>query len=168
MGTPLPDLFCTSCAWFGSTRTGACERCGSNQLAKVARGGIVEIPAGEQPCDRCGTLDEPLKFRGSARLIGMIVVSHETRPAGYYCEDCARRRAALYLAITGAVGWWSLVGFVFRAPRATFYNWRAVWTHPRSPVAWGAHDVADVTAEIEARRVDTWKEPSAPEFEPVR
>jgi hypothetical protein len=71
--------------------------------------------------------------------------------AAYMCTDCARRQTAVSLAYTGLLGWWSIPS-LFYGPRATFYNWRAIWMPPATPEAWGAVPLSVIVSEIREAR----------------
>jgi hypothetical protein len=78
--------------------------------------------------------------------------SHETRSAGYLCLGCANRQTTIALVWTGLLGWWSITSFLFRAPRATFYNWVAAFRAPVTPLAWGAIPVTDFVDDLRSHR----------------
>lgn len=75
------------------------------------------------------------------------------------------------LAYTGLLGWWGFFGAFFWTPRATYHNWRAVWSPPRKPLDWGARPVAELAAalaEARAERDDHWSAFDSDEAEDVR
>lgn len=159
MAAPHGESFCTVCGWSGTGAVAGCPGCGSAELAVVRAGALVTLPSGQMPCARCGTLERPLVFRGTTR-VGSIVWLLSTRPvSGYWCAECARKRIAASLAYTGLCGWFGFFGAFFWAPRATYHNWRAVWSAPRKPLDWGARSVAEAAAELVeagAGRDDHW------------
>jgi hypothetical protein len=125
----------------------------------------VRLPAGYSPCSKCGRTDEPLAFRGSVRLASLIWIARENRKAGYVCASCARKQTAGSLAYTGLLGWWGFLSFLVYAPRATYHNWRSVWSPPRKALSWGALDAVGLGAELQAARENRWSafEPAADE-----
>lgn len=146
---------CGICGTVGRAGSARCPSCGFDGLLKIAGGAVVSFPAGSFPCPGCGSDRKPLVFRAWVRHLAYVLASRESRLAGYVCLDCARRRTAAALVYTGLLGWWGVLSFLFRAPRATFYNWLAAFRHPISPLAWGAIPVDQVIAEIRARREAT-------------
>jgi len=158
MGAPHGESFCMACGWSGAGAVAGCPACGSSELAAVRAGALVTLPTGKTPCSNCGTLERPLAFRGTTR-VGSLVWLLRTRPvSGYWCERCARKRTAASLAYTGLFGWWGFPGAFFWAPRATYHNWRAVWSAPRKPLDWGAWPVAEA-----ASRDEHWSSFDTPE-----
>ena len=159
------ESFCLACGWAGLDARAGCPACGAQQVAAVRRDAIVQFPAGTVPCRSCGTMERPVVFRGTSRVAALIWLIRERRLSGYWCEQCARKHVAASLAYTGLVGWWGFFGAFFWTPRATYWNWRAVWGPPRRPLAWGAEPVAELAsaiADARVRRDDPWSgfEPS--------
>lgn len=142
MGSPRSESLCTSCGALESRQLEQCSSCGSTELAQVARGAIVALPAGARPCQKCEANDRPLVFRGTIRHVGAIIIARETRLAGYFCSRCARKETIRSLTYTGLLGWWGLISFFLWAPRATITNWRSVWRAPTRPLKWGALDAS--------------------------
>jgi len=98
----------------------------------------VRFPEHSLPCPKCGRDDQPLFFRTWSYEAGLFIWCRETRHSAYLCPDCARIQTSKSLAFTGLLGWWSLPGMLFFAWRSTYFNWRAIWTHPAKPLKWGA------------------------------
>jgi hypothetical protein len=90
------------------------------------------------PCAHCETTAAPVALRGWTRVYAFLLAAREDQRAAYVCAGCARSEAARSLLLTACLGWWSLPSLVFLAPRATLRNWRAAFTHPADPGAWGA------------------------------
>jgi DnaJ-like protein len=132
------EAVCGDCGRVGAAAAGRCQDCGSDSLVWVAEGFVVAFPPGSRRCSGCGLSDRPLELRGWVRLVGLLVWQRERRLAAYVCRDCARRETTASLLVTSLLGWWSILGFLFFAPRATFHNWRACFTYPRWPGSWGA------------------------------
>lgn len=147
----MGSAVCFICGWHGVAIGGGCPRCGSEAVAEARRGAVVRIPAGMMPCPHCGTLDDPIVFRAWIRLFSLVIYAREMRAAGYMCVNCARKTTAGSLLFTGLLGWWAFQSFFFYAPRATIANWRAMWTAPRNPAAWGAIRVDDLAAQASTR-----------------
>ena len=148
-----------ACGWTGTGSLAGCPACGFPEVAAVRAGALVSIPAGTAPCMACGSLERPLVFRGRSRVAALIWLIRERRVSGYWCERCARTKTAASLAYTGLVGWWGVFGAFFWAPRATYHNWRAVWSPPRRPLTWGAESVSEFAAQLADARAggdDQW------------
>jgi DnaJ domain len=142
--------YCAACGYVagpGSPRPSRCPDCGA-PLGKAVRGGVVEVPAGAIPCSRCGAHDVPLLFRGWSRVYAFFLSVRETRTSAYVCARCGEKQTAASLLTTAFMGWWSLQSLFWHAPRATYFNWRAVWAAPRDPLSWGAIPLADLLQEI--------------------
>lgn len=141
---------CGTCGWEGhdGSADGICPECGQFGLLPTLNSAVVGFPAGTLPCPRCGHLDRAIVFRGWVRLTSFIIWARESRMAAYLCADCARRQTAANLAWTGLLGWWGFLSFLIYAPRATYYNWRAIWLPPASPEAWGAIPVHAIISGI--------------------
>ena len=154
-GSPHRTTLCLACG-SESSLSGICGACAGRDLATFADGAVVGLPAGHRPCDRCDALDRPLVFRGSIRLYSVILIAREARVAGYVCEECARKQASASLAFTGLLGWWGVISAFVWAPRATFYNWRAVWKHPRKPLDWGAIEADTFADAVSPGRDGGW------------
>jgi len=58
--------------------------------------------------------------------------------AGYVCEPCAEMETAKHLAISTVAGWWSFPSWLYAGWRSLWCNWRAAFTFPADPLAWGA------------------------------
>jgi hypothetical protein len=101
---------------------------------------VVEFPVESVPCSGCGSTERPLVFRGWVRLVGFVWAAREARSSAYVCEPCAQKQTATTLCLNALVGWWSIPSWLFYGWRAVFHNWRAVWTAPVNPGAWGAID----------------------------
>jgi hypothetical protein len=158
MAAPSGESFCTACGWSGHDTLAGCPACGSSDLADVSGGALVTLPPGKAACAACGTQDRPLAFRGTSRIGSVIWLLRSRRVSGYWCEGCARKQTALSLAYTGLFGWWGFLGAFFWTPRATYHNWRAVWSPPRKPLDWGAWPLSEAAAEFAeaGRRDDQW------------
>jgi DnaJ-domain-containing protein 1 len=78
-------------------------------------------------------------FRGWSRVYGFFLWAKETRSSAYVCRECAETLTTINLTVTALLGWWALQSFFWYAPRATYFNWRAVWAPPGDPLAWNAH-----------------------------
>lgn len=164
--SPHGNTLCLACG-SENALAGLCAACGAADVAEIADGAVVALPAGHRPCERCAAADRPLVFRGSIRLYSVILIAREARTAGYVCEECARKQTAASLAFTGLLGWWGLISAFVWAPRATYHNWRAVWKHPRKPLGWGALE-ADAFAEaVRPLREERWSSFGA-EYEAAR
>lgn len=149
--SPHGSSLCLACG--GETAlSGTCAACGATDVAAIADGAVVALPAGHRACERCNAADRPLVFRGSMRLYSLVLIARESRTAGYVCSECAHRQTAASLAFTGLLGWWGLISAFVWAPRATYHNWRAVWKHPRKPLAWGALDAAAFAEAVRPSR----------------
>ena len=146
------ESFCLACGWADLDARAGCPACGAQEVAAVRAGALVSFPAGTVPCRSCGTMERSVVFRGTSRVAALIWLIRERRLSGYWCEGCARKHVAASLSYTGLVGWWGVFGAFFWAPRATYWNWRAVWAPPRRPLGWGAEPVAHVAAEIAEAR----------------
>jgi len=133
-----PVSLCLSCGMPRAGQHARCPDCGSALVALVVRDAIVRLPANSFPCMRCGRDDRPLAFRTWAYEGGLLFWCWDGRRSRYVCPDCARIEAAKALSFTGVLGWLSLPGILFYAWRATYVNWRAIWTHPGNPLRWGA------------------------------
>jgi hypothetical protein len=153
--SPYGTALCLACG-SETALAGVCAACSGTDLATFADGAVVALPAGHRPCDRCASADRPLVFRGSIRLYSVILLARESRVTGYVCEECARKQTAASLAFTGLLGWWGLISALVWAPRATYHNWRAVWRHPRKPLAWGALEADAFADAVRPRREDGW------------
>ena len=129
---------CLSCAMPYPGDHAGCPNCHSPQVARVFGDALVEFPAHSLPCPKCGRDDQPLVFRTWAVEAGFLFWCTDGRRSAYLCPDCARVETAKALSFTGLLGWWSVPGVFFFAWRATYYNWRAIWTHPAQPLKWGA------------------------------
>jgi len=129
---------CLSCGMPHAGRHTSCPSCSSRLVAQVHNDAVVEFPAHSLPCPKCGREDQPLLFRTWAFEWGLFIWCRDGRASGYMCPDCTRTQTAKALSFTGALGWWSLPGVLFFAWRATYFNWRAIWTHPGQPLRWGA------------------------------
>lgn len=159
MAKPHEESFCLGCGWTGDRAPAGCPACGAQELAAVRGGALVAFPAGTVPCGKCGSTEHPLVFRATSRVASFVWLIRERRLSGYWCEGCARKHVAASLAYTGLAGWWGFLGAFFWTPRATYFNWRAVWAPPRRPLAWGAEPVAELaTLLTDARmeRDDVW------------
>ena len=150
-GAQLKTQLCGSCGSTVADGLTECDGCGSRALCGVIGDAIVSFPPGT-PCPGCGSHDLPLVFRAWVRRTAFLIGSHETRSAGYLCHGCANRQTTIALVWTGLLGWWSITSFLFRAPRATFYNWVAAFRAPVTPLAWGAVHVADVIDDLRGDR----------------
>ena len=159
MGSVRGESLCASCGAEERQQLGQCSACGSTELAEMARGGIVSLPAGALACQRCEARDRPLVFRATIRHVGAIVISRETRVSGYFCARCARRETIRSLTYTGLLGWWGLISLFLWAPRATITNWRSVWGPPTRPLNWGALDATAYAQSLAGSRArPTWTE----------
>lgn len=104
------------------------------------------------PCPECGSASEPLVFRGWVRLIGFLWWVREGRGAAYVCRPCAEKQTSIALAMNALLGWWSIPSFLFYGWRALYHNWRAVWTSPVNPAAWGALNAALFAQSVHQER----------------
>jgi hypothetical protein len=162
MGSVRGQSLCTSCGAEERQQLGQCSACGSTELADMAWGGIVSVPAGALACQRCEARDRPLVFRGTIRHVGAIVISRETRVSGYFCARCARRETIKSLTYTGLLGWWGFISFFLWAPRATITNWRSVWNPPARPLNWGALEATAYAEDLAGSRA----RPCWPDLDP--
>lgn len=129
-----------------------CPECGAGGLARGKDGFIIEFPPGTLPCPGCGSVDEPVRLGGWVRLRSLLVVAWETRIGAYLCPDCIRTETTKSLAYTALLGWWSFPSWLFSGWRATYRNWRALWSPPRSPGDWGAISIEQMAYEIREHR----------------
>jgi hypothetical protein len=146
------SYLCGVCATPRSDPIGNCSECGSDVLLKVVDGYVLSFPAHTVPCPRCGSTERPLVFRGWVRQIGFVWTVRESRASAYVCRPCAERLTSTALALNALLGWWSIGSFFFYGWRALFHNWRAVWTVPLNPGAWGALDAAEFAASVRGER----------------
>jgi len=146
------SYLCGVCGTPRSDPIGNCSECGSDVLLKVVDGYVLSFPAHTVPCPRCGSTERPLVFRGWVRQIGFVWTVRESRASAYVCRPCAERLTSTALALNALLGWWSIGSFFFYGWRALFHNWRAVWTVPLNPGAWGALDAAEFAASVRGER----------------
>jgi DnaJ domain len=136
------SYLCGVCATPRGAPLGNCTECGSDLLLRAVNGFVLSFPANTVPCPECGSTSEPLLFRGWVRLVGFLWWAREGRSSAYVCRACAEKQTAITLALNALLGWWSIPSFFFYGWRALYHNWRAVWTAPLTPGAWGAIDAA--------------------------
>lgn len=117
------------------------------------RGGIVEMPAGSIACPQCQRRDVPIVFRGWSRLYAFAYWARETRLSAYLCVDCARKQTIINLLVTALLGWWSFPS-LWHGPKATYFNWRAVWAPPSNPLTWGAMGLDELFAHASSGASD--------------
>jgi hypothetical protein len=129
---------CLSCGMPHAGQHSSCPSCHAPFVAHVHKDAIVSFPAHSLPCPRCGRDDQPLVFRTRSYEAGLFIWCRETRHSAYLCPDCTRIETAKSLAFTGLLGWFSFPGVFFFAWRSTYFNWRSIWTHPATPLKWGA------------------------------
>ncbi len=103
------------------------------------------MPSGSIPCPQCQRRDVPIVFRGWSRLYAFAYWARETRLSAYLCVNCARKQTIINLLVTALLGWWSFPS-LWHGPKATYFNWRAVWTAPSNPLAWGAIGLDELLA----------------------
>jgi hypothetical protein len=129
-----------------------CPECGSDLLLEAVNGHVLSFPAGTVPCPECGSSAEPLVFRGWVRLGGFLFSTREVRGASYLCRACAEKQATTTLLLNAVLGWWSIPSFFFYGWRAMYHNWRAAWTSPLHPGAWGAIDAEHFAESVRRER----------------
>jgi len=129
---------CLSCGMPWAGESDVCPGCHATHVARVYGDAVVEFPAHSLPCPRCGRDEKPIVFRTWALEAGFFVWCRDGRVSAYLCPDCARLQTTKALVFTGLLGWLSFPGWIFFAWRATYFNWRAIWTHPAEPLRWGA------------------------------
>jgi DnaJ domain len=109
----------------------------------VQSGYIVAFPPDSMPCAACQSTARELRFRGWARIIGMIVLTREGRVAAYVCSGCAEKQTTKTLFFNAVLGWWSIPSFLFYGWRALVINFRSLWAPPENLGKWGAVSVAE-------------------------
>jgi hypothetical protein len=139
---------CLSCAKPCPGEHSSCPTCHSPLVAHVYRDAVVTFPAHALPCPKCGRDDRPLVFRTWGVEAGFLFWCSDGKRSAYLCPDCARVETAKALSFTGLLGWFNLPGTVFFAWRATYYNWRAIWTYPAQPLKWGAMPARTILDEM--------------------
>lgn len=134
---------CLSLSQRGSS-SDPCPTCGSTSYAEVsADDHIIGFSSHSLPCPGCFRPDQPVVFRGWSRVWGLLFWASEQRRAAYLCRNCAQRETIASLLFTALLGWWSIPSFFFYGPRATYFNWRSVFTPPAYPGDWGAISVEE-------------------------
>jgi hypothetical protein len=84
--------------------------------------------------------------------MGFVWWTREARSSAYVCRACAENQTAITLALNALLGWWSIPSFFFYSWRALYHNWRAVWTAPLNPGAWGAINAAAFAESVRQER----------------
>ncbi len=162
ISTRRPLLWCAACGYVGREshpRLRYCPTCRA-PLGRAVGEAVVEAPPGVLGCSRCGSRQVPVVFRGWSRIYSFVLWVKEIRSSAYVCRECSQTQTTINLTATALLGWWALQSFFWHAPRATYFNWRAVWAAPGDPLAWGAIRLDKLLAAIGAA-----KEPKAEEQE---
>jgi len=157
-------LLCAVCATPRESGTN-CPTCRSDRALRARDGFILELPADMLPCPGCGSATEPLHFRGWVRLMSLVWWVREARAGGYVCADCARKETAKSLLITALLGWLSVPSWFFYGWRATYFNWRSVWTAPAKPYDWGAMSANEFIHAAQAGQEDLHDDIEEPALE---
>lgn len=146
------SYLCAVCATPRSSPADSCSECGSDAVLEAVDGYVLGFPANTVPCPRCGSAARPLVFRGWVRQVAFLWAVRESRASAYICRPCAERLTTTALALNALLGWWAIPSWFFYGWRALFHNWRAVWTVPLKPGAWGALDAAAFAASVHGER----------------
>jgi hypothetical protein len=146
--------WCAACGYVGREtlpRPRNCPTCGA-PLGRAAGEAVTEAPPGVLGCARCGARNVPVVFRGWSRVYGFFLWVKETRSGAYVCRECAETLTTMNLVVTALLGWWALQSFFWSAPRATYFNWRAIGAPPGDPLAWGGIRLDKLLAAIDAAK----------------
>jgi hypothetical protein len=153
MAGPITTSYlCGVCGTPRGDASERCEQCGSDFTLTAVDGFVLGLSANTVPCPGCGSTTRPLVFRGWVRVTGFLWWAREGRGSAYICRPCAEKQTTTTLALNAVLGWWSIGAWFFYGWRALYHNWRAVWTHPRKPGAWGAINAAEFAAQLNGER----------------